>query len=250
MIDTPPFPELLELVAERSAAFREVVAAADDLGARVPGCPDWALRDLVAHLGAVHRFWAATVAAGPAAEPPSAAALGDREPHGDLIEWSAESTRMMLAALRAAGERDCWAWWGASGAPMTTGAVARHQVQETAVHTYDAQESIGRPEPLPASVAIDGIPEFLAVGLGSMGAWPHRPARIAVSAVEGPTWVVDLTPAGVRIDPAASGAPLATLRGSASDVVLTLYGRLPPETLAVDGDHAAARELLTWVKTE
>jgi len=250
MTDTPSFPGLLDLIAERSAAFREAVAAADDLAARVPGCPDWSLRDLVAHLGAVQRFWAVVVAAGPADAPPSAEAIGDQTPHGDLVEWLAESTRLLLAALRAADpELGCWAWWAASGAPMTVAAVARHQVQEAAVHAYDAQETIGKPEPLPASVAVDGVPEFLEVGLGSMGTWPHRPARIAMSAVEGPTWVLDLTPSGARTDPAAGGEPLVTLRGPASDLVLACYGRIPLDRLLVDGDRATAEALFAWTKT-
>lgn len=45
----------------------------------------------------------------------------------------------MLDAMRAAGpDRGCWTWWGNSQAPETSGAVARHQIQEIAVHTYDA----------------------------------------------------------------------------------------------------------------
>jgi uncharacterized protein (TIGR03083 family) len=242
-----PFPELLDLVAERSAALREAVTAGDP-GARVPGCPDWSLRDLVSHLGAVQRFWADVVAAGPADGPPP---FVEGEPGGDLLEWSAESTRLLIDALRVAGpDRDCWTWWGASEAPMTSSAVARHQVQEAAVHAWDAQESVGKPEPIPASVAVDTIDELLVVTLGSIGAWPHRPARIALSAVEGPTWLVDLTPSGAKAGPAAGGEPLATIRGSASDLVLAVYKRIPLERIDVDGDRQAVEEFLAWTDTE
>ncbi len=242
-----PFPDLLDLIAERSAALREAVAPGDT-GARVPGCPDWSLRDLVAHLGGVQRWWAVVVAAGPADSAPD---FADAGPTGDLLEWSTESTRLLIDALRTAGpDRDCWTWWGASEAPMTSGAVARHQVQEAAVHAWDAQETVGKPEPIPASVAVDTIDELLVVTLGSMGAWPHRPARIALSAVEGPTWVVDLTPTGAKADPAAGGEPLATLRGSASDLVLAVYKRIPLDRIEVDGDRAAVQEFLAWTDTE
>jgi hypothetical protein len=37
MTDTPPYAELLSLIDDRSAALRDAVAAAADLGARVPG---------------------------------------------------------------------------------------------------------------------------------------------------------------------------------------------------------------------
>ncbi|BEL08879.1 maleylpyruvate isomerase family mycothiol-dependent enzyme [Actinoplanes sichuanensis] len=249
MTSTPPFPELLALIEGRSAAFREAVAAAPDLSVTVPGCPDWSITDLVAHLGAVHRFWAAAVAAGDESGPPSADQLGDREPHGDLLEWSAASTALLLAALRDAGPgAPCWTWWGASDAPLTSTAVARHQVQEAAVHAYDAQESIGRAEPLPAAVAVDGVSEFLQVGLGSLGAWPHRPARVAFQAIEGPSWTLDLSPSGAKADPPASGEPVTRIQATASDLVLALYRRIPLVDVRVDGDRSVAGELTEWSK--
>jgi uncharacterized protein (TIGR03083 family) len=247
MTSTPPFPELLALIEGRSAAFREAVAAAPDLSVTVPGCPDWSLTDLVAHLGGVHRFWATTVAAGDDSGPPSADRLGDREPHGDLLEWSAASTGLLLAALRDAGpDAPCWTWWGDSEAPLTSGAVARHQVQEAAVHAYDAQEAIGKAEPLPAAVAVDGVSEFLQVGLGSLGAWPHRPARVGFQAIEGPSWTLDLSPSGAKADPPASGEPVTLIRATASDLVLALYRRIPLADVRVDGDRVVAGQLTEW----
>jgi uncharacterized protein (TIGR03083 family) len=251
MTDTPPFPELLALVDDRSAALRAAVASAADLDARVPGCPDWSLHDLVAHLGEVQRFWAVVVRAGAADGPPPPEARGDMAPQGDLIEWSAESTGMLLAALTEAGpDAPCWTWWAASGAPSTAGAVARHQVQEAAVHAYDAQAAIGRPEPVPAGVAVDGIDEFVVVSLGSSGPWPHRPARVVFAATEGPSWTVDLTPDGAQAGPAASGEPVATVRGPAGDLILALYGRIPFDGLTVDGDAAVIDQLRSWVDTQ
>ncbi|MEV8507214.1 maleylpyruvate isomerase family mycothiol-dependent enzyme [Actinoplanes sp. NPDC051475] len=246
MTRIPPYRDLLDLIDERATAFRAAVAAADR-GAKVPGCPEWTVQDLVAHLGAVHRFWAVTVAAGSAEAPPPADAIGDRTPHGDLLEWSAASTGLLLDALRAGPpDQECWTWWGASEAPMTAGTVARHQVQEAAVHTYDAQKAGGRAEPVPAAIAVDAVEEFLVVSLGSLGAWPHRPARLALSAVEGPTWLVDLTPAGAKADPAPSGDPVATIQASASDLLLLLFHRIGAEGITVTGDRSVVDELLTW----
>ncbi|OJF15355.1 maleylpyruvate isomerase N-terminal domain-containing protein [Couchioplanes caeruleus] len=250
MTSMPPYPALLDQIDERATAFREAVTAAG-LTAPVPGCPEWTVRDLTAHLGRVHRFWAATVAAGPADGPPSAEAIGDTTPQPDLLAWSAESTHLLMEALRSAPpDRDCWTWWGASEAPMTVAAVARHQAQEAAVHTYDAQEAAGKAEPLPAAIAVDAISEFLVASLGSLGPWPHRPARIALSAVEGPTWLVDLTPAGAKANPAPSGDPLATIHASASDLLLLLYGRIPTDAVVIKGDSSAVAELLAWTDND
>ncbi|MBU2665833.1 maleylpyruvate isomerase family mycothiol-dependent enzyme [Actinoplanes bogorensis] len=241
------FSGLLTLIDERSAALRDAVAAAAVSDARVPGCPDWTLADLVEHLGAVQRFWAAVVRAGDPTGPPPRDALGDRSPSGDLLTWSAESTALLLAALRSSSsEQPAWAWWGASSAPLTVGAIARHQVQEAAVHARDAQETIGKPEPLPLAVAADGVAEFVQVGVGSLGAWPHPPARVLFDAADGPSHILDLTPAGGRLDSAEGGAPLTVVRGSASDLVLALYGRVPFDDLSITGDGEVPARLRAW----
>ncbi|MDX6332259.1 MAG: hypothetical protein QOI83_4642 [Streptomycetaceae bacterium] len=245
MTATPAFPELLSLIDDRSAALRRAVAGTDR-GARVPGCPDWSLHDLVAHLGGVHRFWAAVVAAGPSEKWPDEEAIGDVTPHGDLLAWSADSTAELLAALSAAGpDRGCWAWWSASGAPLTAGAVARHQVQEAAVHAFDAQQTSGRPEPLPTAVALDGVAEFLQVLIGSSGPWPHRPARLSLHSAEGPSWPLDLP------EPSEPpSGPVTQVHGPASDLVLVLYGRRPADALRVDGDRALFEQLLAWLELD
>lgn len=144
-----------------------MVAAAPGLDAQVPTCPGWTLFDLVKHLGGGDRFWAAIVGAGPADAPPAEAvaaraALEVPQEREALLAWLDASTQLLLGALRAAGpESGCWTWWPASQSPQTAGGTARHRVQETAVHTYDAQLAAGAPQPLPAELALDGVEEFL-----------------------------------------------------------------------------------------
>ncbi|WP_165989692.1 maleylpyruvate isomerase family mycothiol-dependent enzyme [Streptomyces sp. YIM 98790] len=252
-----PYAELLSRIEERSAAFREAVAAAPDQAARVPGCPDWSLRDLVAHLGDVHRSWAAVVAAGPSGTPPTEEQLGDLRPHGDLLTWSADSTALLLSALRSADpDRGCWTWWGSSGAPQTVGAVARHQLQEAAVHTYDAQEAAGRPRPVPTAVALDGIPEFLTVSLGTAGRWPQPPAAVTLACDEGPAWTVSLplsSPPAPAVDGDGGGdgggdgaGAAATLRGPADRLLLVLHRRIPLTALGIAGDRDLATHFIAW----
>ncbi|MGK5684449.1 maleylpyruvate isomerase family mycothiol-dependent enzyme [Actinoplanes sp. URMC 104] len=241
----------LDLIDERSAALRDAVAAAAVPDARVPGCPEWDLRDLVTHVGQVQRFWAVVVRAGDPTGPPPRSAVPDPRPGDDLLAWSAASTELLLSALREVpADAPAWAWWGASAAPLTAGAIARHQVQEAAVHAFDAQQTVGKAEPLPAAVAVDGVAEFLEVGIGALGEWPHRPARIAFVAVDGPAHVLDLSPSGGRLDPAASGDPVTTVRGSASDLVLALYGRIGYDELQVDGDREVLTQLRAWAKAD
>jgi Mycothiol maleylpyruvate isomerase N-terminal domain len=51
-MQTLSFPDMVALIEDRSAALREAAAQAG-MGARVPGCPDWTVTDLVTHLGQV-----------------------------------------------------------------------------------------------------------------------------------------------------------------------------------------------------
>lgn len=245
MTQTPAFEDLLALVQDRSAALRSSVAGSPDLDVRVPSCPDWSLRDLVEHLTEVQRFWAAAVVAGPSEKPPVVAPADDTLPAG-LLARSAAATQELIAALRAAGPAvGCWTWWGDSNVPTTSGAVARHQVQEAAVHTFDAQLATGTPRPVPAVVALDGIAEFIGVSHGTAGPWPHEPSRIGLHAAEGESWLVDLTASSSHVID-GHHETAADLHGSASDLLLTLHGRLPLDSLRSEGDRATLVNLLSW----
>jgi uncharacterized protein (TIGR03083 family) len=244
MTSTLSFDEMLELVAERSAALRS--AAAGALDARIPGCPDWTGRDLVAHLGEVQRSWGANVLAGPAAGP--APDVAEVEPTGDLLDWSERSTETLLAALRKVGPAGgTWVWWGE---PAVAGAVARHQVQEAMVHAWDADDAVGRAGALPLVAALDGVDEFLETGLSAGGTWPHPPATVGVVATDGAAgWRVALSGAGSRLEP-ADGTGDAVLRGTATDLVLALYRRRGVDSLSVTGDRELAERLLGWFDTD
>jgi uncharacterized protein (TIGR03083 family) len=245
------FPDWLELVEDRSAALRKALETADEQ-APVPGCPDWTVRDLVTHVGQVQRFWASVVAAGPATRPPAPEAVPDASPTGELSAWSARSTAVLLDALRAAGpDRECWTWWSGSGSPATSGAVARHQVQEAAVHARDAQDAAGAPEPLPPALAVDAVDEFLHVGFGAMDGWPHAPARVALISEEGPAWTLILDATGasaVRGGPGDGPAPGAAVTGPAEELLLSLYRRVPYDAggLRVSGEAELVRQLVVW----
>ncbi|MGW6399321.1 maleylpyruvate isomerase family mycothiol-dependent enzyme [Streptomyces sp. NPDC055134] len=261
---TLEFAVLLRLIDERSTAFRAAIASAPSLDVQVPTCPEWTLLDLMRHLGKVHRFWAATVAAGPSDAPPAETASegaptasGDRE---TLLAWLAASTQQLLDALREADpDRGCWTWWGTSQSPQTSGAVARHQVQEIALHTYDAHITVGAPQPLPDEAALDGVDEFLSTCCATTSPWPHEPAAVELHATEGRSWRLSLSADGARISrlptPGASPATApgegpdtadASLRGTAGELVLALYSRIPVDSLKLEGDRRLFDLLQAW----
>lgn len=255
------FTDLLRLIDERSRAFRSAVATASTLDVPVPSCPGWTLLDLVHHLGGGRRSWAATVAAGPGATgrvpaPTDGDGAAPSDPAG-LDDWLATSTELLLQALRDAGaDRGCWTWWGDSQSPSTCGAVARHQLQEIAVHTYDAQLTADAPQALPQDVALDGIEEFLSTCCSTTSPWPHEPAVVDYVATEGRAWRQWVDADGSRYAPVDPSGPSdasdpsdpsdARVTGPASDVVLVLYGRLPLDSLTLEGDREVYDRLVAW----
>ncbi|MET8164159.1 maleylpyruvate isomerase family mycothiol-dependent enzyme [Streptomyces sp. NPDC005329] len=263
MTTTLEFPVLLRLIDERSSAFRAAVASAPSLDVQVPTCPEWTLFDLAQHIGEGRRSWAATVAAGPA--PAKSAAEGapaaPREREA-LSAWLAESTEQLLDALRKAGpDRGCWTWWETS--PRTSGAVARHQLQQFAVHTYDAQITAGAPQPLPAEVALDGVDEFLSTCVATTSAWPHKPTAFDFHAAEGHSWRLTVDGDGARSTrvPAPGTTPVAaadegsnaagvSVRGTASELVLFVYDRIPADSLQIEGDAGLFDLLRAWEPEE
>jgi uncharacterized protein (TIGR03083 family) len=176
----------------------------------------------------------------------------------------AASTQELLEALREAGpDRGCWTWWGTSQSPQTCGAVARHQLQEITVHTYDAQITVGAPQPLPSEVALDGVDEFLSTCCATPSAWPHKPTAFTFHATEGHSWRLTVDGDGARStrlpapgttpttaayeDPYAAGASVS---GTASELVLFLYDRIPAHSLQIDGDAGLIDLLRAWEPEE
>lgn len=251
------FTDHLRLINERSTAFRAAVAAAPSLDLRVPTHPEWTLFDLVQHVGLGRRKSAAIVAAGPADAPPEKSAwddgMGAPRKRDALLAWWTASVEQLTSVLRGAGpDRGCWTWWDDSPSPQTSGAWARRQVCEIAVFTYDAQLTGGTPQPLPDEVALDGFDDCQFTLCATTVAWPHEPAVVDYHATEGHSWRLRLSYVGAqaaRLTPAAGGDPDtvdASARGTASDLVLFFYGRIPIDSLKVEGDRRIFNQLAAW----
>jgi uncharacterized protein (TIGR03083 family) len=175
-----------------------------------------------------------------------------------LLDWWTAATQHLLNALREAGpDRDCWTGWGATQSPHTSGAIARHQLQEIAVHTYNALVTLGAPQPLPEEVALDGVEEFLFTCVATTSAWPHKPTAFDFHSTEGLSWRLTVDGDGARSTrlpattagegPEAAGA---SVRGTASELVLFVYDRIPVNSLQIDGDAGLIDLLHTWEPEE
>jgi uncharacterized protein (TIGR03083 family) len=229
------------------------------LTAPVPSCPGWQLRDLLAHLGYVHRWATAYVAE---ARPHWVDRLGEAEllkaapPDDMLLGWFRDGHAALVATLRGADPGvQCWTFLDA---PSPLAFWARRQAHETAIHRADAQLAAAPGEPpaaLPAALAADGIDE-LVTGFGGRkpGKLADSPATLVIRAGAGtgaPAWTVVMGQPDAHVSRGADSAGTTGLgerycevSGPAPDLCLALWNRRPADGLDVRGD---AGVLTTWL---
>lgn len=244
--------EQIEQLAEEG---RLLASAARRAGTKapVPTCPEWRVRDLLRHTGMVHRWATAFVAEGYTEYVEDG---GEPDLDGEkLLDWFTEGHQGLVGALEAA-PRDlaCWTFMpAASGSAFW----ARRQLHETTVHRVDAESALGGPySPVDTARALDGVDELLT----GFHARPksrvrtEEPRVLRVHAVDADAaWTVRLSagpPRAVRDDGRTVAAD-CVVSGSAEDLYLTLWNRLPLSAVVLDGDGTVARlwaenSAITW----
>lgn len=211
-------------------------AAAASLTDPVPGCPDWVVRDLVRHVGYVHR-WATAIVSGrlEGANGDADATVGPIPEDDGLLDWYGDGHRALVATLSdAPADVDCFTFLPA---PSPLAFWARRQALETAVHRADAAAAVGKPAEFADDLAHDGIDETLR----GFGARPRafEPGSIGLRPGDGAPWRVDLHAEGAT---ATQDDPLegcdATVSGTPTQVYLWLWNR--PATVEISGDPTVA----------
>ncbi len=215
----------------------------------VPGCPEWTVADLVAHLTEVQWFWA-TIVEGRLLEPPDEDQRPPRAAEEELISALTEQTAHLVGALREADPRTpVWTW----ATQQDVAFVIRHQVQEAAVHHWDAGSATGRTIAIERPVAVDAIEEFLTFSVSSDAdpADPARPelaGRFALRCTDGPeAWTLSdgAAPGTLRFQRgAAPGMP--GVEGTASDLLLWLYRRVDLDTSSIPEELVGRFVALTF----
>lgn len=249
-------------VAAHLEGLREALLAftryADRAGLRagVPTCPDWTVRQLVAHQGMVHR-WATGLLEGRATEPDAL----EREGRAavDPLEWLRDGAIELAGALTRAPEA-VGAPVFLKDAPAPRAFWARRQCHETTIHAVDAMAAALGSAPDPAAtwigtdLALDGIDELLCGFLPRSKSTlrSETPTVFAVVPDEGErAWLVRVSadPAATTVVP-RDDVRLAeadtTVSGDAVSLYLRLWNR---STDAVRGSaedgmalwHATAR---------
>ena len=248
---TPTEPDLATWIVSidrESAALVRAVEAAG-LGAPVPTCPGWQVRDLVRHLGGVHRWATVHIAEGRRERMPKQEEINlmASYPSDDLLlqRFEQEARRLRQVLAEAPVNLECWSFLP-STYPLQFW--ARRQAHETEIHRADAEIAAGSGVVgFPAEIAGDGIEEML-FGFAAVG---HRPSpapplRLALLAQDLPRqWHVQLGPEGIRAERGPADAD-CQVRGTASDLFLWLWNRLPKSALSVEGNQEVVKQ---WSQT-
>ncbi|MBG0832447.1 maleylpyruvate isomerase family mycothiol-dependent enzyme [Planomonospora sp. ID67723] len=242
------------VVALQDAGSRLVEAAARaGLDAPVPTCPGWRVRDLLGHVGGVHRWAAAHVAtarAEPFADDEKAAFFSAPDDDG-LLDWFRAGHGALVRTLEDADPGvTCWTFLRA---PSPLAFWARRQAHETAIHRIDAESAAGDVTSLDPALAADGVDElfggFLPRRRGRLVSDP--PVSLAVQATDHPTaWTIRVEPDGRTITQGLHEAD-CVVTGPATGLYLLLWNRAGVEGLDVRGDRSVLalwreKATITW----
>jgi uncharacterized protein (TIGR03083 family) len=219
-------------------ALAGTAAGAD---APVPSCPEWVVRDLVRHLGGVHR-WATGVVADARTDAWNVEMddlVGWWPSDAALIEWFEEGCDALAGTLtEASPDLDCWSFLAA---PSPLAFWARRQAHETAIHRVDAELAAGgTPTAFDPPFAADGLDELLSCFITRRGGRlkSDPPTSLVVKCADTQdVWRVELTADGA-VTTRADDEGNCRVRGSASDLYQALWNRRRVDDLAVDGDVA------------
>lgn len=228
-----------------------VRAAVGDLDAPVPACPDWRVRDLVHHLGSVHRRFRRVADEGWLQRPPEPEPDVDDRPAADddrVVAWAEHQADLLLDALaRLDPEAPRWNF---SRGPQIGAFIPRRMHHETAVHRWDLEGARGTLGSFDDGVASDGVREYVEVLLPRSGRWVGAPAVVHTVIDGGPTIELELSPDAwpvSRDDPRRK--PDAVVAGTSDRLLLAWWGREPLSALRRAGDPSVVDEVRRFAHT-
>lgn len=231
--------EFLVALERDSAAFVDACEVAG-LTAVVPSCPGWTVADLLWHLIEVHDFWRTKVV-----EHRDSWEDHEQRPRpvdeGLVAMYRRGRTDLLTTLEQVNPAMSMWTWSN----DKTAGFVIRRMTHETAVHLWDATEAAGMVNPIEPTLASDGIDEFLMHFTGDVaeGAPPVGGSVHLHCADVAGEWTLRQTDEGFAVAREHSKGDCA-IRGSASDILLALWRRVPLSACDVVGDADVAARFI------
>jgi uncharacterized protein (TIGR03083 family) len=237
--------DLLAALARDGKSFAEV-AACTDLATPVHSCPGWTLADLVWHLAEVHHFWRTIV--GEQRDTWEGYVQPPRPTDAELVEFYVDGLEKTVTVLAAAHPQQTnWTW----SHQRDAGFVMRRMAHETAVHLWDAQLAAGRERAVEATLASDGIDEFLDHFLGADETSQAVGGSVHLHCTDVPgEWTVRPKTDGGFTFTREHAKGDAAMRGPASDLLLVLWRRLSLDAVDVVGDADIAARFVAHPSLE
>ncbi|MCP3975544.1 MAG: maleylpyruvate isomerase family mycothiol-dependent enzyme [bacterium] len=215
------------------------LATAAGAETKVPTCPAWDARALVAHQAMVHRWATAHVSGTDPAAVPSQTSI--RRSEDDLNAYYTEGLRGLLEAIgKAPPDLDAMVFL--NDAPAAREFWARRQAHETTVHMVDALAAVVGRMPradeaaIDRGLAVDGIDELLSgfFTRGRSKLFDGEPFTMLVTADDSDRqWHIDVAESLTIVD-GPSQPPRLVVSGSATAVYLGLWNR--GDELELSGD--------------
>ena len=209
----------------------------------MPHLGRWKARDVIAHLGGVHR-WATRIVASASMDGP-----GFRKSKLDgeeLLDWFDEGVEHLVAELGQHDPDDPCPNFN-PGSPGVVRFWYARQLHETSIHRWDVESAFGDPEPIHRNTAAHGIAEYLDVFIRTRGKQTLTgPLRVTSTDVERSFLLTPAAkPGRIDIEFGGTRATEAEIAGRASDVLLHLWGRrsFDDAEVTVTGDAVVARSL-------
>ncbi|MGN9810678.1 maleylpyruvate isomerase family mycothiol-dependent enzyme [Micromonospora sp. BQ11] len=218
----------------------------------VLSCPGWTVGDLTLHLAGIYRWVHSFAGSQVATAPPTRAQRAELEAGATALQvWQQSYDQLMTLLDGLDPEAPAWNW---APQPKKAGFWARRMAHETAVHRWDAQLAIAAGEPIEAKLAADGVSEVLDTWLPAgrrlhPGPW-HGVVHLTATDA-GQDWFLRLRGEGVALLDTATifdhddHHARVQVAGTASDLLLALWGRVSFDTLGVTGERALLNGLRT-----
>lgn len=204
----------------------------------VPSCPGNTVESLLLHVGGVILFWTGALRNNGPAQPDF------KRLEGDILDAYKREFDTFVSELSGRDpDEPAWVW----GYDPHVRFWYRRAAQELSIHRWDFENAVGDPLPIDPTLAGDGVDELLE----EFGPKPERfqdvegaaqrfggsGERLRFEATDiDRTWTITALPEKFDITPDGEGDVLA--RGSASDLNLFVWGRVPPSVFEVSGDAA------------
>lgn len=210
----------------------------EQLGMEIPHLDDWTVRTVLEHTATVFQFVSLAMSTGPD-DKPDVSTLPAAPKDSSVIGWFEESAQLAAQAIDDVDLSSMRPTWTG---PQPASWYVRRLAHEVSVHHWDVQTATTTPDGIEADLAVDGVDELLEI-------YAPRRMDFDVLAGNGETihlhatdhgqgeWLITLKEDHIEWEHSHTKADVAA-RGSASDLLLLLWGRRSHAELEIFGDDS------------